>query len=202
MNSRRKGSVEWKRRNGAHSCRELPAPLYLLWRKEWPAAAAEPFSPDFNRDLMKGPWMGWLNAVGQSEELKLGLKGILFFFEKVSGGVIGSRERVERLCRPRLPAPTERRGRATRINQYRWKLARYNEAVGEGQHLNSSKRRMTSDLGYADDLCSYDLQTAGPSHPAVVVSQLMSSILHLRASSFFPHSPSAPSLLPVSCCFR
>lgn len=45
MNSGGKSGAEWSRRSGARSCRELPVPLYLPWRKDWPAAAAEPFFP-------------------------------------------------------------------------------------------------------------------------------------------------------------
>jgi len=44
VNSGGKGRAEWIWRSGAHSCRELPTSLYLPWRKDWPAAAAEPFS--------------------------------------------------------------------------------------------------------------------------------------------------------------
>lgn len=67
--------AEWSRRSGARSCRELPAPLYLPRRKEGPAAAAEPFSPGFNRDPVKGARTGWLNAGRESEEWKLGREG-------------------------------------------------------------------------------------------------------------------------------
>lgn len=56
-----KCSAEWSWRSGARSCRELPAPLYLPWRKEWPAAAAEPFSLTSIGSLWKEPGQGsWI----------------------------------------------------------------------------------------------------------------------------------------------
>ena len=67
MNSKGKGRAEWSRRSGARSCRELPAPLYLAWRKEWPAAASEPFSLSFNRSLVKGAQTGKLNTERERE---------------------------------------------------------------------------------------------------------------------------------------
>lgn len=62
VNSKGKGRAEWSWRSGARSCRELPAPLYLPWRKEWPAAASQPFSPGFNRRLVKRAQAGYLNT--------------------------------------------------------------------------------------------------------------------------------------------
>lgn len=58
LNSGGKSGAEWSQRSGAHSCRELPAALYLPWRKERPAAASEAFSLPFNRDPVKGAQTG------------------------------------------------------------------------------------------------------------------------------------------------
>lgn len=89
-------------RRGARSCRELPAPPYLPWWKEWPAAAAEPFSPASIETLWKEPGQGsWIQRGRGSEEWKLGWEGRKRR-GRGAGGVIGSREGTEVCISPSL----------------------------------------------------------------------------------------------------
>lgn len=58
VNSRGKGSAEWSRRSGAHSCRELPSPSIPAPEKRVASCCLWAFFPGFNRSLVKGAQAG------------------------------------------------------------------------------------------------------------------------------------------------
>lgn len=89
LNSGGKSRAEWSQRSGAHSCRELPAALYLPWRKERPAAASEAFSLPSIETLWKEPEQGYAEYRGKREwEMEVREEKEV----KEEGGVTGGRE--------------------------------------------------------------------------------------------------------------
>lgn len=123
MNSGGKSGAEWSRRSGARSCRELPVPLYLPWRKDWPAAAAEPFFP---ARLQWGLCEKGLDGVAieyRGMEVKEGREGRKEGREQREGSGVGGggcrrREGTE-FAHAHRGAPTEHGGPAVAVTQRR-----------------------------------------------------------------------------------